>query len=165
MESRFWNHGFGITATFAERIGIGMKKLFVGLLMGLLVFTTACSASDRVSQVDDENIIEGVELSVKEDSLAKSSGTFVLANLGQDAISYNTKEYHMEENTDGGWMEFIGTASSAWDKETTTTLDAGASVELPVNWKSIVGPLATGNQYRMVVAVEDGFAVAEFVID
>ena len=107
------------------------------------------------------NTQEGVTFVLKEDTLKRSRGTFLLTNETEDAISYGTHAYHFEQKQEGQWSEFTGTAQSSWSEDV-TALEAGESVELSYDWKAFCGNTQRGTEYRLIIMVNDSPVAAEF---
>lgn len=138
-----------------------MKKIILCLLTSMVLLFSACGSEEVPTAYPNVNEVEGATLSLKEDGLKKNEGVFVLTNNSDVPMEYSTAEFHMEEKKDGAWREFIGTAQSTWASET-TTLAAGDSVEIPLFWKTLCGPIAKGTEYRIIILVNDSPMAVEF---
>lgn len=136
------------------------KKLFAFLTM-LTLALTACG-SDDVTVYEDVNTIEGVSLTLKEDTLKSGRATFVLANDSDEDILFDPVEFHLEEkNGDGVWIENIGTRVSEWKRDKTETISAGTSIEREVDWKGLCGTIGSG-EHRVILIVNDQPIACEF---
>lgn len=139
-----------------------MKKSLILLVSVLMIFLTACGSSNEVGTVYTEvNEDEGITFVIKEDTQKSSQATFVLSNNKEEEINYRPHEYHFEQMKEGQWKEFTGTAQSSWGEET-TVLEAGQSVELSYDWKTLCGSTAKGEQYRLIILVNESPVAAEF---
>lgn len=141
-----------------------MKKIFICLLASMALLFSACGKEEVVTAYPNVNEVEGVSLSIMTDTLKKTEATFLLINDSPEPVEYATSEYHLEEAKDDNWKEFTGTAQSDWAKET-TTLAAGESVELFINWKTFCGPIAKDTLHRMIIPVNDSPVAVEFQVN
>lgn len=139
-----------------------MKKCLVFLISVFMFLFTGCGSNDSEGTAYTEvNTQEGITLSLKEDTLKSSTGTFILTNDMQEAVSYSAKEYHFEQMKDGQWQEFPGTAQANWGDEV-VALESGASAELSYNWKTFCGNTTKGEQYRLIIFVNESPVAVEF---
>ncbi|WP_312071499.1 immunoglobulin-like domain-containing protein [Anaerotignum propionicum] len=139
-----------------------MKKCLIFLISVLMFLFTGCGSSNSEGTAYTEvNTQEGITLSLKEDTLKSSTGTFILTNDTKEAVSYGAKEYHFEQMKDGQWQEFAGTAQANWSEEE-VALESGASTELSYNWKTFCGNTTKGEQYRLIIFVNESPVAVEF---
>ncbi|WP_313528605.1 immunoglobulin-like domain-containing protein [Anaerotignum sp.] len=139
-----------------------MRKSLMVLFSVLMVFLVGCGNDDNGGTAYTEvNVEEGINFTLNEDTLKNSRATFTLANETEAAINYSTHEYHFEQMKDGQWQEFTGTAQSDWGDET-SVLEAGQTVELSYDWKTLCGNTAKNTQYRLIILVNDSPVAAEF---
>lgn len=137
-----------------------MKKTVLVLLTILTLALTACGG-DYTTVFTEVNTIEGITLTLKEDTLKSSKATFLLTNASAADVAYDPVEYHLEERKDGVWKETLGTRESQWKRDTTEILPAGTAKEIEVNWKGLCGTIGKG-EFRMILIVEDQPVAAEF---
>lgn len=139
-----------------------MKKCLIFLISLFMFLFTGCgSSSNGGTAYTEVNTQEGIALSLKEDTLKSAAGTFILTNDSEEAVSYSAYEYHFEQMKDGQWEESAGTAQANWGDET-VSLEAGASTELVYNWKTFCGNTTKGEQYRLIILVNDSPVAVEF---
>ena len=137
------------------------KRLFAVLLM-LTMVLTACGGEDYATIYTDVNTVEGVTLTLKENTLKPSRATFIISNDSAEDVLFDPVEFHLEKkNRDGVWEENIGTRVSEWKKDTTETIPAGTSIEKEVNWKGLCGTINNG-EYRVIVIVNEQPIACEF---
>lgn len=138
-----------------------MRKKFFAVCIMLMLALTACG-SDSATVFEDVNTVEGVTLTLKEDTLKAAKATFVLTNDSDEDILLDPVEFHLEEkNKDGVWEENIGTRVSEWKRDKTETIPAGASSERTVDWKGLCGTI-NGGEYRLILIVNDQPVACEF---
>lgn len=136
------------------------KKLFAFLTM-LTLALTACG-SDDVTVFEEVNTVEGVSLTLKEDTLKAARATFILTNASDEDVLFDPVEFHLEEkNGDGVWVENIGTRVSEWKRDKTETIPAGTSIETEVDWKGLCGAIGSG-EHRVILIVNDQPIACEF---
>lgn len=137
------------------------KKLFAALLM-LTLALTACGGEDYATIYTDVNTVEGVTLTMKQDTLKPSRATFIIANDSDDDVLFDPVEFHLEKkNKDGVWEENIGTRVSEWKRDTTETIPAGTAIEREVDWKGLCGTINNG-EYRVILIVNGEPIASEF---
>lgn len=137
-----------------------MKKMVPIIFAICMLFLTACG-TDSSTIYTEVNTIEGVSLTLDEATQKSAKATFILTNDSTEDVEYTVSEYHMEQWKDDQWVEFTGTAESAWSSET-TTLAAGEAVSLPIDWKTLCGSTSSGNNYRMIILVNGSPVAVEF---
>lgn len=137
-----------------------MRRILFALLIILTLAFTGCGG-DYSTVYTDVNTVEGVTLALKEDTLKPSRATFVLTNDSDADVVYDPVEFHLEEKKKDIWQENIGTRQSAWKRDTTETLAAGASKELEVNWKGLCGGINSG-EHRIILIVNEQPVACEF---
>ena len=98
-----------------------MKKRGFVLLAILTLLLTGCG-NDDTTVFDKVNTIDGVTLTLKEDTLKASKATFVLKNDSDRDVEFDPAEYHLETKKDDVWKENIGTRVSEWKRDETETL-------------------------------------------
>lgn len=137
-----------------------MKNILFALLAVLTLAFTGCS-SDYDTVYTEVNTVEGVTLTLKEDTLKSGRATFILANASDTDAVYDPVEFHLEELKKNIWQENIGTRESQWKRDTTEVLPAGTSKEIDVNWKGLCGSIGSG-EHRVVLIVNDQPVACEF---
>lgn len=141
---------------------IPMRKKFFAVLMMLTLALTACGGDEYVTVFDEVNTVEGVTLTLKEDTLRSSKATFIIANDSAEDVLFDPIEFHLEEkNKEGVWEENIGTRVSEWKRDTTETIPAGTAIEREVDWKGLCGTIG-GGEHRVIVIVNDQPIACEF---
>jgi len=108
-----------------------MKKRIFALLAILTLLLAGCG-NDDTTVFDKVNTIDGVTLTLKEDTLKASKATFVLKNDSNRDVEFDPTEYHLETKKGDVWKENIGTRVSQWKRDETETLPAGESLETTV---------------------------------
>lgn len=88
-----------------------MKKRIFALLAILTLLLVGCG-NDDTTVFDKVNTIDGVTLTLKEDTLKASKATFVLKNDSNRAVEFDPAEYHLETKKGDVWKENIGTRVS-----------------------------------------------------
>ena len=132
-----------------------MRKKFLAVLMLLTMILTGCGGDDYATVFTEVNTVEGVTLTLIEETLRPSKGTFIIANNSDKDVEFVPIEFHLEKkNRDGVWEENIGTRVSDWKRETTETIPAGTSIEKKVDWKGLCGTI-TGGEYRVILIVNE----------
>lgn len=137
-----------------------MKNMLIALLAILTLAFTGCGSDDS-TVYHEVNTVEGVTLTLQEDTLKNSKATFTLTNASDTDVVYDPVEFHLEELKKNVWQENIGTRASHWKRDTTETLAAGASVELPINWKGLCGSIGSG-EHRVIIIVNEQPVACEF---
>ena len=140
-----------------------MKKRIFALLAILTLLLVGCG-NDDTTVFDKVNTIDGVTLTLKEDTLKASKATFVLKNDSNRAVEFDPAEYHLETKKDDVWKENIGTRVSQWKRDETETLPAGESLETTVEWKGLCGTLGKG-EHRIILIVDEQPIACEFEKD
>ncbi len=142
--------------------GAEMKQALIFLISAGMLFFTACGSGSQEETIYTEvNTQEGISLTLQEGTLKGASGTFILSNDTEEAVTYSAHEYHLEQLKEGRWVESSGTAEANWGEET-AQLQAGEEVELSFNWKAFLGNTTKGTQYRLIILVDEGPVAAEF---
>ena len=140
-----------------------MKKIWCVLTaVCICLFALSGCGGDYATQFSEVNQLEGVTLSLQEDTLKSTSATFLLTNDSGEEVAYRLL-YHLEELKDGQWEEFPGTAGASWGEET-QSVAPGETTEVPINWKTLCGGIGSG-EYRMILLVNDLPVAAEFTVD
>lgn len=142
-----------------------MKKRVLALLAVLTLLLSGCGGEDYTTVFTEVNTVEGVTLSLKEDTLKAAKATFILSNDSDTDVVYDPVEFHLEElDDDGVWQENYGTRVSQWKRDTTETLPAGQSKELEVSWKGLCGTIGLG-EHRVILIVNDAPVACQFVFE
>lgn len=137
------------------------KKLFAVLMM-LTLALTACGGDKYITVYDEVNTVEGVTMTLKQDTLRPSRATFIIANDSAEDVLFDPIEFHLEEkNKKGVWEENIGTRVSEWKRETTETIPAGTAIEREVDWKGLCGGIGSG-EYRVILIINNQPIACEF---
>ncbi|WP_458408445.1 immunoglobulin-like domain-containing protein [Anaerotignum sp.] len=132
-----------------------MRKKFFAALMMLVLTLTACGGDDYVTVFDEVNTVEGVTMTLKQDTLRPSRATFIISNDSAEDVLLDPVEFHLEEkNKEGVWEENIGTRVSEWKRETTEVIPAGTSIEKKVDWKGLCGSIGSG-EHRVILIIND----------
>lgn len=138
-----------------------MRKKLFALLTILILALTGCGG-DYTTVFNDVNTVEGITLTLMEDTLKASRATFVIANDSDEDVLFDPVEYHLEsKNKEGVWEENIGTRESHWKRDTTETIPAGTSIEKEVEWKGLCGSI-NGGEHRIILIVNDQPIACEF---
>ena len=139
-----------------------MRKRFLAVLMLLTMILTGCGGDDYATVFTEVNTVEGVTLTLVEDTLRPSRANFIIANNSDEDVEFDPVEFHLEKkNRDGVWEENIGTRVSEWKRDTTETISAGTSIEKKVEWKGLCGTVNAG-EYRIVLMVNEQPIACEF---
>ena len=139
-----------------------MRKKFFAVLMMLMLTLTACGGDDYVTVFDEVNTVDGVTMTLKQDTLKPSRAIFIITNDSAEDVLLDPIEFHLEEkNKEGVWEENIGTRVSEWKRETTETIPAGTSIERKVDWKGLCGSIGSG-EHRVILIVNDQPIACEF---
>ena len=139
-----------------------MRKRFLAVLMLLTMILTGCGGDDYATVFTEVNTVEGVTLSLIEDTLRPSRATFIIANNSDEDVEFDPVEFHLEKkNRDGVWEENIGTRVSDWKRDVTETIPAGTSIERKVDWKGLCGSI-TGGEHRVILIVNEQPIACEF---
>ncbi|MDO4531904.1 MAG: hypothetical protein Q4C06_07985 [Bacillota bacterium] len=132
-----------------------MKKTLLAVLLVLGLALSGCGGEDYTTVFTEVNTVEGVTLSLKQDTLKGSEATFILSNDSAEDVLFDPVEFHLEEkNKEGVWEENIGTRVSDWKRDTTETIPAGTSIERTVSWKGLCGSINNG-EFRIILIVND----------
>lgn len=81
-----------------------MKKRIFALLAILTLLLAGCG-NDDTTVFDKVNTIDGVTLTLKEDTLKASKATFVLKNDSNRDVEFDPTEYHLETKKDDVWRK------------------------------------------------------------
>lgn len=139
-----------------------MRKRFFAVLMMLTLTLTACGGDDYITVFDEVNTVEGVTMTLKQETLRGSRATFIIANDSAEDVLFDPVEFHLEEkNKKGIWEENIGTRVSEWKRDKTETIPAGTSIEREVDWKGLCGSI-NGGEHRVILIVNDQPIACEF---
>ncbi|MBQ9091535.1 MAG: hypothetical protein IJY52_04620 [Anaerotignum sp.] len=139
-----------------------MRKRFFAVLMILTLALTACGGDDYITVFDEVNTVEGVTMTLKQETLRGSRATFIIANDSAEDVLFDPVEFHLEEkNKKGIWEENIGTRVSEWKRDKTETIPAGTSIEREVDWKGLCGSI-NGGEHRVILIVNDQPIACEF---
>ena len=137
-----------------------MKNMLIALLAILTLAFTGCG-SDYSTVYTEVNTVEGVTLTLQEETLKSGKATFILTNTSDTDVVYDPAEFHLEELKKDVWQENVGTRASQWKRDTTETLAAGTSKELTMNWKGLCGSIGSG-EHRVIIIVNDQPVACEF---
>lgn len=138
-----------------------MRKRLFALLTILALALTGCG-NDDATVFEEVNTVEGVSMTLIEDTLKVSKATFIIANDSDEDVLFDPIEFHLEEkNRDGVWEENIGTRVSEWKRETTEVIPAHSSIEREVDWKGLCGTIG-GGEYRIILIVNEQPIACEF---
>ena len=137
-----------------------MKKRIFALLAILTLLLAGCG-NDDTTVFDKVNTIDGVTLTLKEDTLKAPKATFVLKNDSDRDVEFDHAEYLLETKMDGVWKENIVTRVSEWKRDETETLPAGESLETTVEWKGLCGTIGKG-EHRISLIVDEQPSACEF---
>ena len=141
---------------------IPMRKKLFALLTILTLALTACGNDDYTTVFTEVNTVEGVSLTLIEDTLKPSRATFIIANDSDEDVLFDPVEFHLEEkNNDGIWEENVGTRLSQWKRDTTEVIPAGTTIERKVDWKGLCGTIS-GGEHRVILIVNDQPIACEF---
>ena len=139
-----------------------MRKKLIAVLMLLTLTLTACGGDDYITVFDEVNTVEGVSMTLIEDTLKISRASFIISNDSDEDVLFDPIEFHLEKkNKDDVWEENVGTRVSEWKRDTTEVIPAGTSIEKEVDWKGLCGSL-TGGEYRVILIVNDQPIACEF---
>ena len=139
-----------------------MRKKFFAVLVMLTLALTACGSDDYITVYDEVNTVDGVTLTLKEETLKSSRATFIITNNSAEDVLFDPVEFHLEEkNKEGIWEENIGTRVSEWKRDKTETVPAGTSIEREVDWKGLCGSIGNG-VHRVILIVNDQPIACEF---
>ena len=139
-----------------------MRKRFLAVLMLLTMILTGCGGDDYATVFTEVNTVEGVTLTLVEDTLRPSRANFIIANNSDEDVEFDPIEFHLEKkNRDGVWEENIGTRVSDWKRDVTETIPAGTSIERKVDWKGLCGSI-TGGEHRVILIVNEQPIACEF---
>ena len=138
-----------------------MRTKLIALLLMLTFALTACG-EDYTTVYTDVNTVEGVSMTLVENTLKVSRATFIINNESDEDVLLDPIEFHLEKkNRDGVWEENIGTRVSDWKRETTETIPAGQSIEKEVDWKGLCGSI-NGGEHRVILIVNGEPIACEF---
>ena len=139
-----------------------MKKRLFAILMMLTLALTACGGDDYTTVFTEVNTVDGVSMSLVEDTLKVSRATFLITNDTEEDVYLDPIEFHLEKkNKKGVWEENIGTRVSEWKRETTEVIPAGTSIEKMVDWKGLCGGITSG-EHRVILIVNGEPVACEF---
>ncbi|MBQ3568696.1 MAG: hypothetical protein IJA25_07175 [Anaerotignum sp.] len=139
-----------------------MKKKLIAVLMLLTMLLTSCGGEDYTTVFTEVNTIEGVTMTMKQDTLKPSKATFIITNSSEEDVLFDPVEFHLEKkNRNDVWEENIGTRVSDWKRDTTETIPAGTSIERQVDWKGLCGTI-NGGEHRVILIVNDQPIACEF---
>lgn len=150
-----------------------MKKKIIYLICAFIFLEIiGCEVNKNefdIGKVSDVEIIEkGVSLSVKKNTLTKTSATLILKNDSAVEVQYGAP-YEIEIKKDGKWHKInveLNFNLPAY------ILKSNSQVEIKLDWKNAYGKLASGD-YRIIKSfdiknVDDTFEkfyiIAEFTI-
>lgn len=137
-----------------------MKHLMIAALAILTLLLGGCG-NDYTTVYTEVNTIDGVTLTLKEDTLKSSKATFILTNNSDAEILLDPVEFHLEEWKNDTWVENIGTRVSEWKRDTTEAIPAGESIEKTVDWKGLCGAIGSG-EHRIILIANDEPIACEF---
>ena len=139
-----------------------MRMKFFAVLMMLTLTLTACGSDDYMTVFNDVNTVDGVTMTLKEETLKNSKATFMITNDSAEDVLFDPVEFHLEKkNRDGVWEENIGTRVSEWKRDKTEIIPAGTSMEKEVDWKGLCGSIGSG-EHRVIVIINDQPIACEF---
>ncbi|MBQ2924772.1 MAG: hypothetical protein IJE57_04275 [Anaerotignum sp.] len=139
-----------------------MKKKLIAVFMLLTLLLTSCGGEDYTTVFTEVNTIEGVTMTMKQDTLKPSKATFIITNSSEEDVLFDPVEFHLEKkNRNDVWEENIGTRVSDWKRDTTETIPAGTSIERQVDWKGLCGTI-NGGEHRVILIVNDQPIACEF---
>ena len=111
-----------------------MRMKFFAVLMMLTLTLTACGSDDYMTVFNDVNTVDGVTMTLKEETLKNSKATFMITNDSAEDVLFDPVEFHLEKkNRDGVWEENIGTRVSEWKRDKTEIIPAGTAMEKDAN--------------------------------
>ena len=138
-----------------------MRKKIFALLAILTLALTGCGGDNYATVFTEVNTVDGVTLTLVEDTLKSSRATFILTNDSEEDVQFDPVEFHLEEKKNDVWQENIGTRVSEWKRDTTEIIPAGTSIEREVDWKGLCGTIGNG-EHRVILIVNDQPVACEF---
>lgn len=130
-----------------------MRRKFFAILAIMVLLLSGCG-NDYTTVFDEVNTVEGVTLTLKEDTLKPSKATFLLTNASDQDVAVDAIEYHLETLKKNEWQENVGTRVSEWKRSETEILPAGESIEKEVSWKGLCGTIHKGT-HRLILIVNN----------
>lgn len=150
-----------------------MKKLLLGLFMGVMILGVTGCGDDEVSRIGDISNIEinnnNILVSIKEGTLTNTGATFIIKNNSNRVLRYGDS-YCLEIKQDDLWHQInvqLDVLAPLWE------LSINDFTELNIVWENSYGILESG-EYRFIKDVSfenedgtfDGFYIGvEFVIE
>lgn len=128
------------------------RKIFA--ILAIMVLLLSGCGNDYTTVFDEVNTVEGVTLTLKEDTLKPSKATFLLTNASDQDVAVDAIEYHLETLKKNEWQENVGTRVSEWKRSETEILPAGESIEKEVSWKGLCGTIHKGT-HRLILIVNN----------
>ena len=139
-----------------------MRMKFFAVLMMLTLTLTACGSDDYMTVFNDVNTVDGVTMTLKEETLKNSKATFMITNDSAEDVLFDPVEFHLEKkNRDGVWEENIGTRVSEWKRDKTEIIPAGTAMEKELDCKVLCGSIGSV-EHRVIVIINDQPIACEF---
>ena len=152
-----------------------MKKItLICLITVFTLFGFGCDKPETESDLIESsynivNDMEGVTLTVKEDSVGKSGLTLMIQNSTNEVLQYGPF-FNVEKAISDKWYEIPITAENASFHFVAYSLNANSSVEVETDWNWLYGDLDAGT-YRIIKRLgkeqesdKDYYLSAEFEI-
>jgi hypothetical protein len=149
------------------------KTIFTIIVLGIMILGLTGCRKNNAFDIGEKSNIEiaknEVTLSIKEETLTKTSATLILKNNSNVDVQYGNP-YEIEIKQDGSWHKInvqLNFTLPSYE------LKSGESKEIELNWQNGYGELSNG-EYRIIkdidVEKEDGtfesfYVSTEFTIE
>lgn len=124
-----------------------LRKIFY-LFFLILIFTGCTQKNDYSINDENINLISGISLSIKENTLSRNGLTLIIEDQTNRGYLYNT-QFQIDKKVDGKWkpLKYLK-KENVWSTQN-LVVDENNKLELFLNWQSIYGELENG-EYRLI---------------
>lgn len=126
-----------------------MKKILLILISEILLFTiTGCNTTTTVKNDAELNQINGVTMTIKENTLTRSGATVVINDTNRTRTYSYGEAYRIDKKENGQWEELKPIHDDYGFNEMAYYTDDDGKLEFNYNWEYIYGQLENG-EYRL----------------
>lgn len=132
-----------------------IKVFLVIIVLGSLIYylNSLNNASVTLNKDNEEYILEGVTMKLKDNALTKSGATIIITD--NNKVKYTYEEYYkLEKRIDHVWYE-LKPNSDVFFNEMGYLVDDNNELEMNIDWSKTYGNLTSG-KYRIIKRIYDG---------
>lgn len=127
-----------------------MKKTILTILLcGVtMLLLTGCGTKATIKDESELNEAEGVSMTIKKDTLTRTSATIIISDNGKETNIYG-ENYRIDKKENGEWKELEKVNPNYKFNSKAYFVDKDGKLEFKCNWENYYGKLEEG-EYRLV---------------